>query len=196
MASQSRQIASQNNGKKGRGPKTELGKSRASKNAYRHGLSIAISDDPTFSPLVDKLGAMIAGDLSDEIRLMLSRQLAEAQFDIMRIRKARTDILADDNLRKVRATKKDFAAINRSFKAKIKAIPWHEWGTHLIDEWDAAILAIHATPFDHAQGIDLIISKLNGLERYERRALSRRNRALHALHDYNKCRVFGLPWPS
>jgi hypothetical protein len=43
---------------------------------------------------------------------------------------------------------------------------------------------ISGTPLPH-EGAGLIIGKLNALERYERRALSRRNKALAALRDYD-----------
>jgi len=44
-------------------------------------------------------------------------------------------------------------------------------------------------------GIGLIIGKLNLIERYEKRDLSKRNKALHDLTDYDEQRALGLPWP-
>ena len=47
----------------------------------------------------------------------------------------------------------------------------------------------HVIPIE--EGLSLIICKLNALERYERRALSRRNKALRELDEYNLSKVLG-----
>jgi hypothetical protein len=47
------------------GPKSARGKARASRNARRHGLSLAIGADPVLSEKVEKFARAIAGETND-----------------------------------------------------------------------------------------------------------------------------------
>lgn len=195
MDVKSRRKISRKNGRKSRGPKTRLGLSRSSQNARRHGLAVALSHDPSFGPAIDQLANAIAGENIDPVRHNIARQFAEAQLDLVRIRSTRTDVLADDSLRKINVTRKELKAISRSYRAKIRATNDFVEATFLMDECEHAILSVKSEPLSHEKGIGLIINKLNGLERYERRALSRRNKTLHSLSEYDEHKALGLPWP-
>lgn len=205
MTSNRRLVSSRENGKKSRGPQSALGRRKSSKNARRHGLAIPITQDLIFNPDIGTLSQKIAGDISDPSHLGLCQALAEAQSDIMRIRQARVDILADGNLRKVRPSRERVSILKMIFRRKLNAIkkmsvdsslPSHfqqdlkfDLGLDAVHELEKEYekLMNHVIPIE--EGLSLIIGKLNALERYERRALSRRNKALRALDDYRRSKA-------
>lgn len=76
------------------GPQTPAGLAIAAQNARRHGLAIPVSSDPALSAEVEDLTEQIAPDGSPPILLDHARRIAEAQVDIMRVRRARTDSIA------------------------------------------------------------------------------------------------------
>ena len=68
-------------------PKTAQGKARASKNAWRHGLSIPITADPEEARDIELLAQEIAGaNPHTEVFLKRARAVAEAQIELARIR--------------------------------------------------------------------------------------------------------------
>jgi hypothetical protein len=83
-AGQSRQRATQH------GAKTPARKSAASRNALRHGLAVAVTADPSLTDEVERLAQMIAGEGANPSRLERARRVAEAQIDLLRVRRARS----------------------------------------------------------------------------------------------------------
>src|SRR5262249_8319416 len=77
----------------GSGPRTTAGKRRAARNALRHGLSSPISSDPTLSAEVAALAQQIAGKGASREQQELAARIAEAQIDLLRVRRARHDLL-------------------------------------------------------------------------------------------------------
>jgi hypothetical protein len=212
MTSKSRLISSRQNGRKSRGPQSELGRRKSSKNSRRHGLAIPITQDPIFIGRIEDLSQKIAGDISDPIRLDLCRAVAEAQSDLMRIRQARIDVLSDRNLRKFRPGRDRVSILKMILNRKINSIwkmtidPTIPAHLHQDMKYDMHLDAIHEYEklyekmFNHVipieEGMGLIIGKLNTLERYEKRALSRRNQALHTLDDYDLEKALSVPQSS
>ena len=82
------------------GPKTAAGRATAARNARRHGLRIPVLSDPALSAEVEALAQKIAGNGSPEL-LELARKIAEAEIDVIRVRRARTDLISriDSDLR-------------------------------------------------------------------------------------------------
>ncbi|MFM8606662.1 MAG: hypothetical protein ACKOBC_01715, partial [Hyphomicrobiales bacterium] len=139
--------------------------------------------------------------------LGLCQALAEAQSDIMRIRQARVDIFSDGNLRKVRPSRERVSILKMIFRRKINAIKKMSIDSSLPShfrqdlKFDLGLDAVHELEEEYEklinrvipieEGLGLIIGKLNALERYERRALSRRNKALRELDEYNFSKALG-----
>ena len=71
-----------------------------SRNARRHGLRIPVLSDPALSAEVEALAQKIAGNGSPEL-LESARKIAEAEIDVIRVRRARTDLISriDTDLR-------------------------------------------------------------------------------------------------
>src|ERR1700753_4337120 len=81
------------------GPKTAAGMAVAARNARRHGLAIPVLSDPVWGPEVEVLVHRIAPEGSPTILVDLAGRIAEAQIDVMRVRRARADLVdtASDN---------------------------------------------------------------------------------------------------
>lgn len=140
MTSERKIRANRANGSASPGPKTALGKKRSSKNARRHGLSLPVFADPALSKEVEALAREIAGS-PDAAVLQQARAVAEAQIDLVRIRRVRHQLEAQN-----------FAS---STAASADALP-NEIQLEVLDQ-------------------------LLKIDRYERRAMSRRKFAVRRL---------------
>ena len=93
MTSAARIAANKRNARRSTGPKTHSGKTRSAKNALSHGFSLPIARDPILSAKAESLAQAIAGEDSGSERLAAARQIAEAQIDLCRVRAARFNLL-------------------------------------------------------------------------------------------------------
>ena len=78
------------------GPRTAKGMARAARNSRRHGLSLPITSIPVLSEQAEMLAHEIAGSSANREALEVARRIAEAQIDILRIRRARYDLLINN----------------------------------------------------------------------------------------------------
>ena len=170
--------ANRANARTSTGPRSAAGKLRSARNARRHGLSVPVWSDRELSTDARILVLKIAGlDAAPDLQL-LARLIAESQIDLKRVRQARHHAIASgfDNplllplsalgaWERVRA----LIRIDQLMENRLP-IPWNL--KHLIE------------PPEGAKKLALAISNvaqvLSTLDRYERRALSRRNRAIRA----------------
>ena len=89
-----KQESNQRNAAASSGPKSAAGKARSSRNALRHGLAIPIWADRALAAEAEELARQMAGANASREVLGLARAVADAQTDVLRIRRARRDLLA------------------------------------------------------------------------------------------------------
>jgi hypothetical protein len=184
MASQKQVEANRRNSRNSTGPRSASGKKRASHNAYRHGLSKRLLGAEQMRA-VAALASRILGDhakASNQHALASARQIAEAEFELARVQRIKVSLIERAHTLgrleppKMFRTKKDEAvwAVQYSLGATLgnsrpkcaidtlPAMPQHE-------------------PQRTAEAVRRVLPELARLNRYERRAAGRRDRAIRRL---------------
>jgi hypothetical protein len=160
--------ANRANAKSSTGPKTASGKARSAQNALRHGLNVSTWSVPALAPLAEATARRIAGLDADAEALERARRIAEAQVDINRVRGARrrliTGLLTDPKYQPQQALRQQLR-VERTRGAPIEIDEIEEIEPL---EGDAKLVAV----------VEDKSSELATLDRYERRALSRRKAAI------------------
>ena len=139
----------------GSGPTSAAGKARSAQNARKHGLNVPVMYDPDVAADVAFMAEELAPGCEDPELIGRARRIAEAQVDLMRVARARRDIIsaamADPGCRPV-----------TSLTGRI--------ATPGVDPGAGKLVAILSDA-----GVQLA-----SLDWYERVALSRRKRAIRA----------------
>jgi hypothetical protein len=91
MTSAQKTRANRPNARASTGPRTAEGRNRSARNARRHGLSLPVLADPVLSQDVAELTRKIAGSNPSRELYERARRVAEAQIDLRRIRRARSN---------------------------------------------------------------------------------------------------------
>lgn len=84
--------ANRENARASTGPKSAAGKARAAGNARRHGLAVPIRSDRALAAHAEALAHDIAGSGASAQLLELSRPIAEAQIEVIRVSQSRRDL--------------------------------------------------------------------------------------------------------
>ena len=164
------------------GPRTEHGKSRSAQNSFRHGLSLSIAD-PTRVAEVENTAHEIVGQNGSPEITESARWIAEAQIDLQRVRQARLNRLASFLNDPYYRPKTFFSASKKMIK--VIAGLMHKNGPNVLlpPEIGQAVTALRHNP-EGSEKFGLILSdcakQLMAMDRYERRALSRRKFAIRA----------------
>lgn len=158
MASERRIAANRRNAQKSTGPKTALGKKRSSQNAYTHGLSLPVRNAGS-QKQIEELSQLFAGDASDPGFLGLAETAADAQADLERVRQVKTAMLERAMMQTQGGNRAPPELLGSS-------------GPLLIEEEGEQ---------SFVNAVRHILPDLIKINRYEKRAESRRNRAFHEL---------------
>jgi hypothetical protein len=169
--------ANRANARASTGPKTAHGRARAARNGLRHGLSVPVFSDPVFSEEVDALARAMAGPDAGAAVLELARRVAEAEIDLRRVRDARHQLLNralrdPDYESEARVREKD-ALVGRCARVDGPVTPMPYDVVAFLDSKPEGPVKLAMILADKAR-------ELRALDRYERRALSRRKFAIRA----------------
>ena len=171
MTSEDKIRANRANARASTGPKTVRGRSHAARNALRHALSLPVYSNPVLSEEVEALaGEIIGTDSNPEIQ-ELARRIAEAQIDLRRVRHARHQILSQA------LTDPDYeseAMLGRKAALAIRILRRSDLDTLMPDEVMEFLSSKPQGPYKFAAILADKARQLLALDRYERRALSRR----------------------
>lgn len=134
--------------------------------------------EPSLANEVERLAEIMAGVGASEIRLGCARRVAEAQVDLLRVRRARS-LLLDE----VKARAKPPSVLNFTQEyERLTGCP-DDNSVEVRADVDDGARAVLCTPnaldqdyqpLRPEEGIELLAVRLARLDRYERRALSRR----------------------
>jgi hypothetical protein len=182
MTSASQRVANRLNAKSSTGPRTARGKASASRGALKHGLNLSITTDPEMPAAIEALARMILGECDPE-HLYLAREIAEAQFDLNRVRRVRHALLSRafddpdyDSPQKLKRKAEFISVIVERGIDPCAAGPLSGIARHRLDRIETKTNA----PQRFAIAFIDTANKLTTLNRYECRALSRRKFAIRA----------------
>jgi hypothetical protein len=176
LTSERKITANRANARASTGPQTTRGRARAARNALRHALSLPVGSIPALSEEVDALAREIAGPGANAETQELARRVAEAQIDLRRVRYARHQFLSDTLSQEYYSYTKMRMKV-KLLRALLRPNPP-----------DISMEALEfATSTSTPQGPDKLATILSeeakellAMDRYERRALSRRKFAIRA----------------
>ena len=176
MSSQKQKDSNRRNGQKSLGPKTEAGRRRSSQNALGHGLNLPISADPHLSAQAERLAQLIAGPDASQDLLHEARVIAEAQIELQRLRRLRLERLAHPSLVKKPPTLKSVRALIKLVESSVLDM----WDQMEIVDRSVEDLLPEVEPALELH-IGAVVESYHRLDRYERRALSKRKFAIRSL---------------
>jgi len=167
--------ANRANARRSTGARTSHGRDRSAKNAFRHGLSLPVHLDPEWSDEVETLARQIAGPGANAELQELARHIADAQVELCRVRHARHQFLShalNDPYYDSRKGMRGKAAVLRDLlKRNAPEIS--------MDDLERVVTTPQG-PLKFATILAQETKKLLAMNRYERRALSRRKFAIRA----------------
>ena len=159
------------------GPKTARGRSHAARNALRHALSLSVYSDPALFKELEALAREIIGTNANPEMQELARRIAEAQIDLRRVRHARHQILSQD------LTDPDYeseAMLRKKSALVLHCLRRLGPSAPMPDNMMEFLFSKPQGPYKFAAILADKARQLLALDRYERRALSRRKFAIRA----------------
>jgi hypothetical protein len=177
MSTERQFAANRRNARSSTGPRNPNSKARVGKNAYRHGLSVAVGNSPAFDEQIEARAIKIAK--VDGINLADARALAAAEFDLDRVLRAKTSLINRMLIFGTLESQYLFSSMAQEVKflklliyGKISVFPQPP---------DLSASMPKEEPDRTVEALRRALPELEKLERYEKQATARINRAIRAI---------------
>lgn len=178
MASSRKIETNRRNAKASTGPRSLAGKKRAARNAYRHGLSVSLTSNPSVARQVDKLARKFAGKTESEIVSRCARDAAEAALELERIRKFKIALVE----RVLALGSVEPRLPYGSLTSAVRQLKLVIAGKALLETPADPLATLPPNdPLRTAEALRRALPELIKLDRYEARAIGRRNRAMRQI---------------
>src|SRR6516162_94646 len=178
MASERQIAANRRNARKSTGPRSGAGRKWSSRNAYRHGLTLNITSTAAFAKQLDELARKIAGDTKAAITLERAREIAQAELELGRVRRAKLALIERSSA---------FGELDPpqlTVTQMIRVLDAFDRGRLIVPKpIDASATMPSQEPDRSAEAVRRVLPELRKLDRYERRAAAQRERAVLDLSD-------------
>jgi hypothetical protein len=182
MVSERQIAANRRNAQKSTGPRSVAGKRRASRNAYRHGLAAGVGQAGKFSAQIETLAHEIAGAAAasvvaaiDSEVLESARTAAQAELDVVHIRGMKAATISA----LVAVANSQITAVSHDHEVKhLVAIPGHGVPLSGLSLKPTTPKLPASEPEPQSEAMRRPLTDILKLDRYERRAIGRRDRAV------------------
>ena len=171
MASEKQIAANRRNATKSTGPRSSAGKKRASRNAYRYGLSLPITASATLGQELENRAREIVAESDGAIALEPARAVVEPELDRARMQRLKIT-LRKEVWDAVPASSNSDAQVVRVLRA---------CGRVLLTVQVPAPMTMEETE-QWAKATRRVLPMLVKIQRYERRTAARQRRAIRALY--------------
>jgi hypothetical protein len=169
MASARQGAANRANARKSTGPRSKAGKRRTRRNASRHGFTATTAARAADPKQIERLARAFAGAGADRLRREAASAAAQAVFDLAQIRRAKVALIARILTFGAFAPRQAWPFLLVAVKTGIFPTP-------------IPPAPLPATePGRTAEALRRALPELIKLDRYERRAAGRRDRAIRLL---------------
>lgn len=179
MATKRQIAANRRNASKSTGPRSSAAKKRTSRNAYRHGLTLSLTSSAAFAKRLDNLARKIAGGSKNEIIREYARAAAHSEFDLARVRQVklalieRVSAFGALDAPQVLGPLEEMRYLRSIFLGRAPPV--------LPERVDPVATMPTQEPERTAEAVRRALPELVKLDRYESRAVSRRNRAIREI---------------
>jgi len=177
VASERQIAANRRNAIKSTGPRSSGGKKRASRNAHRHGLAAPMAFDAQLAQEVDRLARKIAGDAKSAIAQ--ASTVAEAFLELAHVRQIKVELIdcvaASGDL----GQGPELTPLERA----PRSLPPGRIGAP--EPIEPSVQLPPHPPDRAAEALRRALPRLTTLDRYERRAARRLDRALREFYHLN-----------
>ncbi len=196
MISERKLMANRRNAARSTGPRTRSGQARSSRNALLHGFAAERADYHLDLPEVQRLTRLILGDRTSSSARYYSREAAFAELHILNIRAQRVLLLGSILRRSSQSSPQSDGLLPRKKReVNLDRIKWERLAEPVIKRRRLARRIARQLHKDRKasntfagtpDAYEAVAKAILNLDRYERRAMTRRDRAFRELEIFRE----------
>jgi hypothetical protein len=181
MATERQIAANRLNARKSTGPRSSAAKKRASRNAFRYGLTVSLTSSAVFAKRLDELARKIAGDSKNEIIFQHARAAAQAELDLARVRQVKIALIERVSALGALDAPQVFGSSAKEEIRYLKSVLSGRAPPAIPEYIDPLATMPTQEPERTAEAIRRALPELRKLDRYESGAVARRVRAIREI---------------